>query len=394
MARLYAGLDVSDKTTHICIVDAKGALIHEAEVESAPAAIAQELKPYRPLLDRVGQEAGSLSQWLHKELTRRRLPMVCMDARAVHGVLSLQRAQTDINDARGLAQALRADWYARAHIRGDEAQRLRFLLVQRSALKRKAIDLEHLLRMSVKPLGARISAHRGKIAVKKPNGREDRELMRLSRNLLQAREALLCEYDKLHETLLTKAKNDPVCRRLMTVPGVGPITALAYRAGVDDPLRFHSSRSVGAYFGLTPKRLQSGESDYSGHISRLGDKLVRSALYEAAFCMIATSKSECALRLWALRLRRERGFRIACVALARKLAVQLHKIWVSGCDFDADAGLSGSQNQGPETIPTQPLPGADLAAKRRSLRQSVQGTNRRRGKAFIPLPEPRGELPG
>lgn len=376
MARLYAGLDVSDKTTRICVVDAQGAVVHEGEVASAPIAIARELKPYRALLERVGQESGSLSQWLHKELSRQRYPMVCLDARAAHRVLSLQRAQTDVNDARGLAQALRANWYAKAHIRSDEAQRLRLLLIHRSAMKRKALDLEHSLRMSVKALGARMSARKGgTITVKQISGRQDRDLTRLSQGLVRAREALMSEVAQLDEVVRATAKSDPVCRRLMTVPGVGPITALAFRTGVDDPARFRSSRSVGAYFGLTPRRFQSGACDYSVGISKLGDGLVRSALFEAAFVMIANSKSECALRAWALRLRAKKGWQVACVALARRLAVILHRMWVSERDFDPSPA---KEPHGRRVDPDSGDPKAPLS---RGVGERCNGRQRRSGRA-------------
>ncbi len=335
MSWLYAGLDVSNATTRICILDGHGEVVYEATVASSPAAIARELKPYRALLESVGQESGSLSQWLHRELSRKRLPMVCMDARAAHGVLSLQRAKTDVSDARGLANALRAGWYRRAYIRSDEAQRLRLLLVHRSAIKRKALDLEHSLRMSIKPFGARIEVRGGKVVLKHAGRRQDRDLARLVQSLIRARAALMAEAAKLTEAVKAAAKKDVVCRRLMSVPGVGPITALAYRTSLDDPSRFRSSRAVAAHFGLTPKRFQSGESDYSGGVSRLGDKMVRTALYQAAFSMVVASKSKCALRAWAVRLREQKGLRPACVALARKLAVILHRLWVTGRDFDA-----------------------------------------------------------
>lgn len=225
------------------------------------------------------------------------------------------------------------------------------------------------------PLGARLSTSNGGITLKQVNGRQDRDLTRLSHGLVRARDALMGEVPLLDEAVGTTAKNDPVCRRLMTVPGVGPITALVYRTGVDDPARFRSSRAVGAYFELTPRRFQSGESDFAGGVSKLGDKLIRSALFEAAVSMIAISKSEYALRAWALRLRAQKGLRRACVALARKLAIVLHRMWVSERDFDP------SPAHEPQERRVDPNRGDPKEPRSRGVGERRNGRQRRPGRA-------------
>ena len=155
----------------------------------------------------------------------------------------------------------------------------------------------------------------------------------LAEPMLRARAALRGEYAALHREVLRIVRNDAVCRRLMTVPGVGAIVAVTFKAAIDDPGRFKHSRDVGAHFGLTPKRHQSGEVDRSGHISKTGDAQVRTVLFEAAHVMLLRVQRFSALKAWALRVARSRGLKRAKVALARKLAVVLHRLWVDGTEF-------------------------------------------------------------
>ena len=151
--------------------------------------------------------------------------------------------------------------------------------------------------------------------------------------LLIVRRVLREQVAILHRRLLAVVRDDDVCRRLMTVPGVGPVVALTYRATVDVPARFRNSKAVGAAFGLTPSRYQSGESDRSGRISRCGDEMTRMMLYEAAQSMLAHSAKWSWLKAWAMKIARHRGMKKAIVALARRLAVIMHRIWVDGTEF-------------------------------------------------------------
>ena len=141
------------------------------------------------------------------------------------------------------------------------------------------------------------------------------------------------EFAVLHRRLLTIVKADEVCRRLMTVPGVGAVVAITFTTAVDDPARFAGSKAVGAHFGLTPKKYQSGETDVTGGITRVGDAMVRTALYEAANVLLSRTTRFSALKRWALDVAKRRGLKRAKVALARKLAVVLHRIWVDGSTF-------------------------------------------------------------
>lgn len=336
MGAFYAGLDVSEKTTAICVIDAEGVIIEELSVDTTPAAIARALAPYKRMLERVGQEAGPKSAWLHKELVRRKYPMVCMDARVAHGALSSKRNKTDENDARGLSQLVRQGWFTPAYIRSDEALRLHLLLSHRRALKRQAISLELAFRGSVKSLGA-VVTKKGQTLTLEKQRNCDPIVALIADSLARARMSLLREAERLDETIEKLAKKDPVCRRLMTVPGVGPLIALTFRAGVDDPHRFDNARNVAAYFGLTPRRRQSGQLDKIGRISKMGEESVRSALYEAAVSHLFVSKSASALQRWGLRLARRIGKKAAAVAVARKLAVIMHRMWITDRDFEPAA---------------------------------------------------------
>jgi transposase len=264
--------------------------------------------------------------------------MVCLDARLAHAALGAQRNKTDRNDARGLADIVRRGACHTVHVKSPEAVRMRALLVHRSTLKRKAADLRRLLGMNAKLFGARLSVKAGAIAIKPVSRRADPWFHKAAKPVIGAYDVMMRKFAELDAEVMERAKRDPVCRLLMTAPGVGPITALAFRAAVDDPHRFASSRAVAAYFGLTPRRFQSGESDRHGRISRWGDREVRTLLYLAAESLLHRSKSASHIRGWGLAVEKRRGVRRARVACARRLAVVLHRRWVTGRPFqDAPA---------------------------------------------------------
>jgi transposase len=152
--------------------------------------------------------------------------------------------------------------------------------------------------------------------------------------LLKAREAIERQIADLDRKVLRLARNDAQVRRFMTAPGVGAITALCFLATIDDPTRFKRSRSFGAYVGLTTRRYASGEVDWTGRISKCGDKLLRSYLYEAANVLLTRVAKWSALKAWGIRLAKRSGLRKAKVAVARKLAVILHRMWIDGTEFN------------------------------------------------------------
>lgn len=332
MAEHYAGLDVGVAETAICVVDLKGAVALQTAVATEPEGIAKALSPYRASLRRAGHEAGALSPWLQPALKDLGVPAVCLETRHVRAALSAQRNKTDATDALGLAHLMRTGWYRPAHVKTETAYRLRLLLIQRRNLKRKFLDLENSIRHSLKSFGVKLTkVGRGGFdrAVREACA-DDPLTAQLMDCMLTARAALWTQYLKLHALTVRAVADDEVCRRFMAIPGVGPIAALTFRTAVDDPARFKRSRDVGAYFGLTSKRWQSGTSiDIQGRISKAGDPDVRRALYEAASAMLTRYKGRCALKTWGEGIAR-RCHKKAVVAVARKLAVIMHAMWRDG----------------------------------------------------------------
>jgi transposase len=330
-----AGLDVSVKETSVCIVDETGKIIREVKVASEPDALLAVLTNPAYRFRRIGLEAGPLSQWLFSALVEAGLPVICVETRHMRAALRAQINKTDRNDARGIAQMMRAGLYRPVHVKTLRSQKLRMLLTHRKLLQSKAIAVENDLRATLRNFGRKV----GMVGAAKFEARI-RELVEtipdlatLVEPLLIVRRVLREQIAILHRRLLAIVRNDEVCRRLMTVPGVGPVVALTYRATVDVPARFRKSKSVGAVFGLTCSKYQSGEVDRSGRISRCGDEMMRAMLYEAAHIMLVRSTKWSWLKAWAMQVARHRGLKKAIVALARRLAVIMHRIWVDGTEF-------------------------------------------------------------
>jgi transposase len=284
---------------------------------------------------RIGLEAGPLSQWLFSALAEAGLPVICVETRHMRAVLMAQINKTDRNDARGIAQMMRAGLYRPVHVKALRSQKLRMLLTNRKLLQAKAIAVENDLRATLRNFGLKV----GMVGTAKFEARIKElvenlpDLAMLVEPLLIVRRVLREQIDILHRRLLAVVRNDDVCRRLMTIPGVGPVVALTYRVTVDVPARFKNSKAVGAVFGLTPTRYQSGESDRTGGISRCGDEMMRVMLYEAAQSMLVVSTKWSWLKAWAMKIAKNRGMKKAIVALARRLAVIMHRIWVDGTEF-------------------------------------------------------------
>jgi transposase len=340
----YAALDVSLRSVAICIIDDQGAVCLERTVSSEVGDIVACLKGFDQPIETVGFEAGTLSQYLAQGLQSDGFEAVCLEARQVSAALSAMRNKTDRNDARGIAQILRTGWYARVHVKSRASHYSRALLSSRKAVLNKCIDLENEIRGLFKVFGIKLPAALGHgpfDARVRPLIEADAEMAEALLPVLEARLMLYRTYLVLDRRVKQEARNDAVCRQLMTVPGVGPITAMTFKAAVDDPRRFRRSRTVGAHFGLTPRRHQSGEHDNPGRISKAGDGDVRAALYAAANALMGRTQRWSALKAWGLRLQRTKGRRRALVAIARKLAVIMHRMWIDGTTFrwgkEADA---------------------------------------------------------
>jgi transposase len=337
----YAGLDVSLEATSVCVVNGEGTVVREAKLPSDSDAIELFLSEWGVRLKRVGLEAFSFSAWLFAALDEKGLPVVCVETRHAKAAMSAMLNKTDRNDARGLAQLMRTGWFRAVHVKSREAQALRMLLAGRKAMLGQAIDLENMIRGLLRPFGLKV----GQVSVGKFEARV-RELVAdapaleaIIAPLLDARAAMRLQFAKLHRLALAAARRDDAVRRMMTTPGVGAIVALTFRVTVDDPARFRKSATVGAHFGLTPRRYQSGETDRSGRISKCGDALTRAMLYEAAIAILTRIRRAFKLRLWGLRLMKKKGLKRAATAVARALAVLLHKIWVDGATIRYAAGM-------------------------------------------------------
>ena len=332
----FAGLDVSMKETAICVVDGQSKVVVETSVPTDPEAIAAALANWRKSLKRVGHEAGSLSPWLQAGLVKLKLPVVCLETRHVRAAMAAQRNKTDATDALALAHIIRTGWYRIVHVKSEDCYRLRLLLTQRRNLKRKYLDLENSIRHALKVFGIRIGRvgrQRFEAKIRELVG-EDRVVLAILEPMLKVREVMWEQYGRLHKLLVQIVGRDELCRRYMRIPGVGPVTALAFKTAMDDPGRFKSSKLVGAYFGLTPRRWQSGSSiDSRGHISKRGDNEVRRALYEAASCLLVRFTGWSALKAWGMKIAKARGHKKALVAVARKLAVIMHAMWKTGAEY-------------------------------------------------------------
>jgi transposase len=330
----FAGLDVSVKETSVCIVDDTGKIVREARVASEPAALLAVLKNPSYHFKRIGLEAGPLSQWLYSAFAEAGMSVICVETRHMRAVLKAQINKTDRNDARGIAQMMRVGLYRPVHVKTLRSQKLRMLLTHRKLLQSKAIAIDNDLRGTLRNFGlkvgmvgtVRFEARIRKLVENLP------DLAALIEPLLVVRRTLREQFCVLHRRLLAIVRDDEVCRRLMTVPGVGPVVSLTYRATVDVPARFRKSKSVGAVFGLTCAKYQSGEVDWNGRISRCGDEMMRVMLYEAAQSMMRSKKWSW-LKAWAMQVARRCGMKKAIVALARRLAVIMHRMWVDGTEF-------------------------------------------------------------
>ncbi len=331
----YVGMDVSLKETSICVVDGGGEIVSEGTVISEPDAIAAFVETKARGAARIGLETGPTSTWLWHELRALGLPVICIDARHAKAALSLQINKSDRNDAVGLALIMQCGWYKEVQVKSLPCHEVRALLNSRAQLVKAKRDIDNQIRGLLKNVGLVVGAGKGNVFRRRVEDLVDEQglLWQAVRPLLEVREMLRREIAALYRKLVSLARNDANTRRSMTVPGIGPITALAFHTAIDDPARFRRSRSVGAYIGLTPRRHASGEVDWSGRISKCGDAMLRSYLFEAAGVLLTRVPQWCKLKAWGHRLWKRIGFKKAKIAVARKLAVILHRMWRDRTDF-------------------------------------------------------------
>jgi transposase len=334
----YAGIDVSLESASVCVVDGQGSIVREGKVASEPAGLVKWLKAIRVELTRIGLEAGPLSQWLFAGMAKAGLPVELLETRHVRAAFRTMPVKSDRKDARGIAQLMRLGWFRPVHCKSLPAQEMRALLTARKLMQSKQHDVELSLRGILRGFGLKV----GKTT---PRTFDDRvrelvdgqpTLQAVADALLSARAVLAREFASLDNRIHKTARQDERVKLMMSAPGIGTIVGMAYVAAIDDPTRFKSSKDVGAHFGLTPRKYQSGETDVTGRISKCGDAGVRALLFEAAHIVLTKPvKKAGALKRWAMALAKRAGQRKAKVALARRLAVILHRMWVSRTPFDA-----------------------------------------------------------
>jgi transposase len=341
----YVGLDASKSTTSICVLNEDGETVREGVVETEPKAIIGFLRGEGRRYRRVGIESMGMTPWLYEGLAKAGLPIICIEARHAHGVLKARINKTDRNDARGIAEIMRAGIYKAVHIKTPESQHTKLLLAARKLIRSKCRDVDNMIRAALLQCGLKLAAgspvtferRAAALATKTGAGRQVIE------SLIEVRMRLDAQVKAFDAMIRTAVTDDPVCERLMTVPGVGPVTALAYRAAIDVPDRFSSSRSVGVHLGLTPRTFQSGTVDRRGRISKCGDKGARSALFLSAKAVLSRRNGWSPLQEWGRAVAAARGYMKGVVAVARQLAVLLHRVWLSGADYQLPSAAAHAE---------------------------------------------------
>jgi transposase len=338
----YAGIDVSLEYSSVCVVNASGKIIREAKVASEPEALVGWFASLGFGVERIGLEAGPLSQWLFAGMKQAGLAVELLETRHVRNAFKTMPVKTDRKDARGIAELMRLGWFRPVHCKSIEAQETRAVLTGRKLVQSKLHDVEMSLRGILRGFGLKV----GRTTPKQFEARirelvaEHPSLGMVAEALLAVRAVLLREFNGFEKRVRSMARSDARARLLMSTPGVGAIVALTYASALDDPGRFKSSKMVGPHFGLTPKKHQSGETDITGRISKIGDKNVRTALYEAANVILTRPVKGSGLKSWATRLAKRGGMKKAKVALARKLAVIMHRMLVDGKPFNFAAAAA------------------------------------------------------
>lgn len=329
----FVGLDVSQDVTHVCVIDSEGKKSWQGKCGSTPEAIAETIRVKAAGATRIGLESGPLSTWHWHALRAMGLPVICLDARHAKATMSGQVNKTDKNDAYGLAQIVKAGWYREVSVKSLDSHTIRSMLGARAQLVEMRVEVSNQIGGVLKTFGVVLKRRSGlpfeKLVIE-ACGQDDCPAVHTVRSLLTVYSGLKQQIRSLDRELLGYARGSEVCRRLMTIPGIGPLSAIAFVTAIDDPSRFAKSSSVGAYLGLTPRRYQSGEVDHNGGISKCGDALVRAYLFEAATTLLTRVEKWSALKAWGVRLAKRNGMKKATVAVARKLAVIMHRMWLNG----------------------------------------------------------------
>ncbi len=331
----YVALDVSLNEISVCILHEKGQIVFEGKTAADPSKLVDLIRSKAPGLVRVGLETGATTRWLYHALTAAGLPVVCMDARHANAALSMRPRKSDRGDAHGLAEILRMGWYREVRAKSIAAHERRALLATRHHLVTIRTELDAQLRGLLKTFGLIVGPGNTDVMVRKAEALSQGVpvIEALVAKLADVRRHVVSQVAALDRDIRQLVRNDETVKRFMTVPGVGPITAIAFLSTIDDPERFRHARDVGPYLGLTPTRYQSGEIDRQGRISKCGDAFTRSCLYEAANVLLTKVQRFSPLKAWGMKLVKRIGSKKARVAVARKIAVILQCIWMDGTEF-------------------------------------------------------------
>ena len=344
--KYYAGLDVSNAETSICIVDENNNIVKQAKVSSDPFSIHRYLQKTGLPFEKIGLEAGALSHWLVTGLRNENLNIICIDSRFMAAILAININKTDKNDARSIANAMRCNNYKEVHIKSIESIKINCLLTARKTLVHQKIQLSNTIRGILKTFGIKLPKGIKSIrkVIQKAISFDEvgHEKYKNSSHVdWSVIETLIICCEKVEEQLHVLelklefiAKSDKVVQRLITHPGVGPVTAVTYKAEIDDPKRFKKSRSIGAYFGMTPRQYSSGETIKQGRISKNGSSEARALLHEAGLALITRTKSKSKLKSWGLKKKKKLKTQKAAMAVGRKIAINLHRMWIEDRDFD------------------------------------------------------------
>ncbi|MEQ8400876.1 MAG: IS110 family transposase [Roseitalea porphyridii] len=333
--KLFVGLDLGLNKTSICCIDQDGATVLEAVLPSEPSALLSKIAKLPGKVELIGLEACPLSEWIYGALRDAGHDVFVLETRHTERFLSTRPNKTDRNDAHGIATMMRLGHFKPVHVKSAQSQMMRTLLVGRRQFTSAMLQIENTIRGLIRVRGLKLGkVHRHAYSERVRQLCEgEPELFAVIEPLLDARDMMRDQRRRLDNALERAARNDPLTKRFMTIPGVGPLTALAFKATIDDPSRFKKSKLVPAHLGLTPRVYQSGDIDRSGHISKAGDSLLRYLLVEAATSMLLVSRKWCALKAWAIRIAKRSGRAKAIIALARRIAIAMHAMWVSGEEF-------------------------------------------------------------
>lgn len=340
----WVGLDCGIETTAVCVIDQDGVIHGEESCATDAYAVQEILQSYpRWAIKQLSVEAGVATHMI-RQLREMNLPVRVCEVRKASKFLTVRRHKTDANDAKGLAELGRVGTTigSEVYVKPLECQNIRTQLVARKNLIEQRVKIETMIQSFVRLHGGTLKLRyaRGSLS-------EDiaSQLERLGDDgidteadiapLVRIAEAIRSHLRDVDRRMKVAAQCHPICALLLTVPGVGPITALSFYSAISDPWRFSRNRDVGPYLGLTPKLFQSGTRSRMGGISKHGSTLTRTHLVSAATVLLTNAQTECDLRTWGQSLARRVGLAKARVAVARKLAVLLLHLWKANAQFRA-----------------------------------------------------------